>query len=238
MSLQTLNLGVAPTGVGGDNNRQANEKNNANAAYLEALALRGEAVAGGAGSVNASGVITLDLSASRVFLFTVTGGITGWSFTNAPAYTATSPVIRIVFKQDATGGHTIEGGPSLTFRDRRSLSDLNTSANAVNELHVWHDGTELVAALIENGRIDLDPFVLSFPSNGAQLVVVDQAQTLDLSDVTNVEADGTAGTGTLSYQKNGSAASGATSFAAGEVLTVTMASSTTPSAVSIPRWLA
>lgn len=196
-----------------------------------------EGVAGGAGFVNASGAITLDLSESRVFLFDVVGNVTSWGFTNAPTLTALSPVVRIVFRQDATGGRTITGGPSLTFRDRRSLADLNTTADAVNELHVWHDGIEWVAALIENGRLDLEPTSMSFTTNEAQLYIAPQAETLDLGNVTNVEADGTAGTGTLTYKKNGVAASGATAFTAGEVLEVTLASSTTASAVSIPRYL-
>ena len=196
-----------------------------------------EAVAGGEGFVDASGAITLDLNVARVFQFLVVGNITGWSFTNVPAYTAASPVIRVVFKQDATGGRAITGGPTLVFRDRRSLSDLNTSANAVNELHVWHDGTELVAALVENGRLDLEPISMSFEANGSRLYTARQTETLDLSDVTNLEEDGTAGTGTLTFARNGTAVSGVQVFEDGQVLKVTMASATTPSTVNIPRWL-
>ena len=201
-------------------------------------AVKIEAVAGGGGFVDASGVIELDLANARVFQFLVVGNITGWSFTNAPAYGAVSPVIRVVFKEDANGGHTITGGPSLQFRDRRSLSDLNTSANAVNELHVWHDGTELVAALVENGRLDLEPISMSFEANGSRLYTARQTETLDLSDVTNLEEDGTAGTGTLTFARNGTAVSGVQVFEDGQVLKVTMASATTPSTVNIPRWLA
>ena len=201
-----------------------------------------ESVRGGAGFVPASGAITLNLEDARVFLIDVTANITSWAFENAPDWNAFSPIVRVVWRQDATGGRAITGGPSLTFRDRRSPADFNTAPNGITEQHIWHDGTGLVTAIVENGRLDLEPHVLSFATNGAQLVAITHPVTMNLGDVTNRQANGNVGTGTLTYQRGRAGAlttvSGVTAFQANDVLVVTLADSTNASAISIPRWLA
>ena len=196
-----------------------------------------EGIAGGDGFVDVSGSITLDLASSRVFYLNLTGTVTAWSFTNVPLLTARSPSVRIVWRQDATGGHAVLGGPTLAFRDGCSMTDISTAANAENELLVWHVGTELRAVLSWNGRLDLDPIGMSFEADGSQLYTFRRAETVGLGDVTNLEEDGTAGTGTLTFARNGTTVTGEQEFAAGQVLKVTLASSTTPTSVSIPRWI-
>ncbi|MCA1806631.1 MAG: hypothetical protein LC687_02030, partial [Actinobacteria bacterium] len=189
-----------------------------------------EKVAGGSGFIDVSGDVVFDLSTGRTFFVRVVGNITSWGFTNIPSLVSQSPNVRIVFLIDATGGYVISSGPTVTFRDGSTLADINTAADAENELVLWTVGSEWRGAFVWNGTLALDPIILSFAVDGSQLAVFDRAMTVDLGSVTNVEADSTAGTGTLSYKKNGSTVSGVTAFAVGDVLEVTMASSTTPSA--------
>lgn len=87
-----------------------------------------------------------------------------------------------------------------------------------------------------DGEGSLDPYTMTFPAAGEALIAITRAETIALGSVTSKEADGTAGTGTLTYKKNGTTVSGTTAFAVGDVLTVALASSTTPTAVSIPRY--
>jgi len=197
-----------------------------------------DAVSGGAGFTNVSGAVTLDLSAGRSFHHTMTGNITSLAFSNIPTTTVYSTVWTWVLAVDATGGYTLASMPTVTWTDGSSFDDLDLSANAVNIVTFWQVGSTIYATLVTNGSLRLDPYAISFPEDGTALIVVDRAETIDLGNVRNVEADGTAGTGTLSFKKNGTTATGSTSFAAGDVLEVTMASSTTASAVAIPRYAA
>jgi len=196
-----------------------------------------DAISGGAGFSSVSGAVSLDLSTGRAFHQTMTGNITSLSFSNVPTTTAYATVWTWVLAIDATGGYALSGTPTVTWVDGGDFDDLDLSANAVNIVTFWRIGSVTYAALLYNGSLRLDPYRLSFAEDGDQLIVVDAAETVDLSSVTNVEADGTAGTGTLTFQKNGVSASGSTSLASGDVLKVTLASSTTPTAVLIPRAL-
>jgi hypothetical protein len=198
-----------------------------------------EAVSGGAGFVNVSGAVTLDLSTGRVFQNTATGNITGPTFMNVPAAAGNSPSWKWVLKIDAIGGYTLTSTPTVTFVDGSSFADADMSANAVNTFVFWVDGAVTYGALVTNGSLALDPYVIPFPAAGTALIVVARAETIDLSNALNVEADGTTGTGTLSYAKDGVAISPivSTAFVAGEVLTVTLSGSTTATAGSIPRYV-
>lgn len=194
-----------------------------------------ETVSGGAGFIGVSGAVTMDLSTGRSFHHTMTGNITSLAFSNVPAAAGNAPAWTWVLAIDSTGGYLLSSTPTVTWVDGASFSDLDLSANAVNVVTFWQLGSTIYAALITNGALSLDPYVMSFAADGSQLVVVSRSETLDLGSVTHLEADGTAGTGTLSYKKNGVTATGSTSFTSGDVLEVTLASSTTPSVVSIPR---
>ena len=237
MAIVPIELGSAPTGAGGDTNREAFTKLNASVAELDTRAVPTEAVAGGAGFVDATGTVALSLASARAFHRTMTGNLT-LSFTDVPNADTTSAAWALVLRVDATGGYLFVG-PTVTWLDGSTWDDLDLSANAENIVAFKRVGVVTYASLITNGALSLDPYVLSFPTNGTQLAVVTRAETLGLDAVTNVEADGTAGTGTLSFKKNGGAdisPLAATAFAAGDVLTVTLASATTASVVSIPRF--
>jgi hypothetical protein len=197
-----------------------------------------EAVAGGAGFVNVSGVVALDLATGRAFHHTMTGNITGLSFSNVPTASEYSASWTWVLRIDATGGYSLAGTPTVTFVDGSSWSDLDLTASSENIVTFWRVDTTTYAALVTNGQLALDPYTMTFPDDGTVLIAVARAETIDLANVTHLEVDGTAGTGTLSYTKNNVSASGSTSFAVGDVLGVTLASSTTASAVSIPRYAA
>lgn len=199
-----------------------------------------EAVAGGAGFVNVSGAVALDLSTGRAFHQKMVGNITGLSFTNIPDQNSRSAAWTWVLWIDATGGYSLGGTPTVRWVDGRSFDDADLTADAVNVFTFWRIGTITYGALVTNGTLRLDGHRLSFADNGTQLVVTEQDETVELGSVTNVEADGTAGTGTLTFGKNGPASggtlvSGSTALVAGDVLTVTMTDSTTASAVNIPR---
>jgi hypothetical protein len=197
-----------------------------------------EVVAGAAGFVNDNGAVDLDLTSARAFHRTMTGNITELTFSNIPSSDAYSASWVLVLRIDATGGYTLSGTPTVTFVDGASWDDIDLTADAENILTFWRVGTTTYAALVTNGQLALDPYVMTFPDDGTILIAVARAEMIDLGSVTHLEADGTAGTGTLSYTKDGVAASGSTAFTAGEVLGVTLASSTTASAVSIPRFAA
>jgi len=194
-------------------------------------------VAGGSGFVNASGAVTVNLNNGRSFHYTMTGNITGLTFSNIPSVNTHATSWTVVLRIDATGGYTLSGTPTVTWVDGSAFSKFDLTANAENVATFWRIGATTYGALVTNGTIDLDPFVMSFSGDGTQLVVVSQAETLDLSSVTHVEIDGTAGTGTLSYKKNNAAASGSTAFSASDVLAVTLSGSSAASTVSIPRSL-
>ena len=83
----------------------------------------------------------------------------------------------------------------------------------------------------------LDAREMTFLEDGTLIVPITSPEVLDLGNVTHLEIDGTAGTGTLSFKKNDGAdlALEPLNFSAGEVLAVTLTGSTTPSAVAIPR---
>ncbi len=235
MAISAINVGTTANDGTGDTLRDAFAKANGNFTALEGASLT-ERVAGGAGFVNVSGAITLDLSAARSLHHTLTGNATGPSFTNVPSTSEFSASALWVLKVDATGGYTLTSTPTVTWLDGSSWADLDLSANATNIVALQWVGATVYASLLWNGALSLDPFVLSFADNGAQGVPITRATTLPLGDVTNLELDGTAGTGTLTFKKNsGSDITGNQAFVAGDVLTVTLASSTTPSVVSIPR---
>lgn len=69
-----------------------------------------------------------------------------------------------------------------------------------------------------------------FTADGSRHVVLPYACTLDL-DATTYKA----GTGTITFAKNGTGASGSTTFAAGDELTVTAASVSTYVTITVPR---
>lgn len=186
-------------------------------------------VAGGAGFANATGTVTMDLAAARVFLFTVTGNITSLSFSNIPSSNEFATVATIVLRMDATGGYTIAEPADLVFRDGQAWADLDTTANNTNIVVVERVGTQWYAYL-DNGQAPTqDPVAFSFQANGDLYFVAHENMTLDVGNTRQT------GTGTVAFAKNGSAITAATAFAAGDVLKVTCSGIGTHKAVTIPR---
>lgn len=200
-----------------------------------------ETVAGGAGFVDVSGPVELNLLTGRAFHHKAVGNMTGPTFSNVPAQDEFSAAWTWVVWQDAEGGRTLSDEPTVRWVDGATFADLNTAADAVTIFTFWRVGAITYGALVTNEILRLDAYRLSFAGNGVQLVVAERAETVLLGSVTNLEADGTAGTGTLTYKRGraGSVAvvSGDTALEPNDVLEVTMASATTPSAVAIPRVL-
>ena len=185
---------------------------------------------------DASGALSYDLSVARTIRSTITGNVTGAAFTNLPDAGTWVWII----KMDATGDHMTSGLHTVDrWSDGRSYDDINRSPNATTILIYTWDGVELTGTVAWNGVLELDAREMNFQEDGTIIVPITRSETLDLGDVTHLEADGTAGTGTLSYKKNDGAdlALEPQAFVKGEVLSVTLTSSTTPSAVSIPRRL-
>lgn len=186
-------------------------------------------VAGGAGFVSTSGIVTMDLAASRVFLFTVAGNITSLSFANIPSGNEFATVATIVLRMDITGGYTIAEPAGLIFRDGQAWADLDTTANNTNIVVVERVGTDWYAYL-DNGQAPTqDPVAFSFQANGDLYFVAHENMTLDVGNTRQ------AGTGTIAFTKNGGSITAATAFAAGDVLKATCSGIGTHKAVTVPR---
>lgn len=216
MAITSVNLGTAPAGTDGDTNRVAFGKVNDS---LAALFI--EKVAGGAGFVNASGAVDLDLSPStggRAHHRTMTGNVSALTFSNIPTAAVEQASWGLVWQIDATGGYTTGTWPAVTFVDGRSFDDMNLTANAVNMLIFWQVGATTYGQFIYNGVIDLalPDIMLDFPAAGTIKTVIRTPCTLDFA---NALVDGA---GTVTYTQNGGAnLTTATAFASGDVLRVT-----------------
>ena len=188
-----------------------------------------EQVAGGAGFVNASGAVALDLDDGRAFHHTMTGNITGLTFSNVPTAAEFEAGWRWVLRIDATGGYTLAGTPTVTFVDGRSFADADLAANAENIFTFWRVGSITYAALITNGSIEFDPYKLHFIEN-ATVTVLTENESIDVANATKN------GDGTITFQRNGSAITVRTDFSVGDRLSVTCATATTATSVRVPRY--
>ena len=197
-----------------------------------------EAVAGAVGFMNVSGAVSMNVGIARAFHHTMTGNITSLAFIGVPNPDEFDTSWRWVLRIDGTGGYLLSSVPAVVWVDGSAWGDLDLSANAENIVTFWQVGAITYAALITNGRLVLDPYPMTFQEDGTLLVAVTRDETVDLGNVTHLEADGTPGTGTLTFKKNGGSnlALQKIDFDAGEVLTVTLTGSSTLSAVSIPRY--
>jgi hypothetical protein len=189
-----------------------------------------EGVAGGAGFVNASGSVTLNLASGRIFQYTMTGNITSLAFTNVPNSATTAASWTMVLRINATGGYTLAGVPTVTWLDGSGWSDVNLAANAQTIIAFSHYGATTYAWLISNGVLELDPYKIAFQENGT-VTILTEAETLMLAAATKH------GDGTITFTQNGSAASGTTVFALGDRLGVVCVSATGPTTVRVPRRL-
>jgi hypothetical protein len=232
VAIVAVNLGSAPTGAGGDTNREAFTKLNASVADLDARSIDAfatEAIAGGAGFVNASGAVALDLDLGRAFQSTMTGNITSLAFSNVPTVTATQAAWTWVLRIDGTGGYTLAGTPTVTFVDGRSFSDADLAANAENIFTFWRVGAITYGSLLTNGTLAFDPYKVCFLANGT-VTLLTETEQIDVATAT------TFGTGTIAYTKNGGAIVALTTFAAGDRLGITCTGISGSITVRVPRF--
>jgi len=188
-----------------------------------------DAVSGGAGFVDVSGAVSLDLDTGRAFHHTMTGNITSLAFASVPTDTEYETSWTLVLKIDATGGYTLAGTPTVTWLDGSSWSDIDLTANAVNILQFVRIGSTTYATLVYNGDIPLDPYKVCFLADET-VTIVTEAEDVD------VASDTTDGDGTITYEKNGVGITTRTTFTEGDVLSVICTGLTTTTAVRIPRY--
>lgn len=242
MAIVAVSLGSSPTGAGGDTNREAFTKLNTSISELDARSVGDavlEVVSGAAGFADVSGDVSLNLTAARAFHHRMTGDLTSLAFTNVPDADEYAASWTWALNIDGTGGYSLPPGvslPTVVWVDGNGWADISLVAYAKNLVNFWQVGLTTYAALITNGVFALDPYVIAFPADGTALLPIARGETVALGSVTHLAAAGGAGTGTLSFTKDGAAASGNTSFAAGEVLGVTLSGGSAPSGVSIPRF--
>ena len=188
-----------------------------------------EQVAGGAGFVNASGAVDLDLDDGQAFHHTMTGNITGLTFSNVPTAAVTDASWTWVLRINATGGYTLGGTPTVTFVDGRSFADADLTANAENIVTFWRVGTITYASLLTTGELAYDPYKVCFLEDGT-ITILTEAESIDVANATDY------GTGTIAYQKNGATITTRTTFAAGDRLGIVCSSISGSISVRVPRY--
>jgi len=205
-------------------------------AAIDEVAALTEKVAGGAGFVDVSGAVEVDLDAGRTFLMQQVGNVASIDMVNVPSGSAKMAEWTIIWDVDATGGYALAGDTSVKNPDGTDFDwgRLDLTANARNVIVLRRVSATTYGWLITTGTVLLDPLVIDFVEDGTALWRVPQGMTIDLGNVTHTEADSTAGTGTLSYEVNGVSASGVTTTSTGDVLAVILTGATTQGVVSIP----
>lgn len=88
---------------------------------------------------NVSGTISPDIATGTIFKYTLVGDITLDSLTNAVAGSSAT----IILIQDSTGSRTL----TSTMKFLGGEKTLTTSANAIDVLSVFYDGTTYYASL-------------------------------------------------------------------------------------------
>ena len=228
----TNGVGVPAGGSTGHALKKASAVDHDTLWAAEAAAIT-EAVAGGAGFTNVSGVVTMNLTSSRAFHHTMTGSITSLAFSNVPAAAAFEAAWTWALHINATGGYMLSSTPAVTWVDGSDWSDLDLTANAKNEVRFWQVGAVTYAALVWNGDLALDPYTVCFISGQETTVII-------LTAYEEIGAGGVTkhGDGTITLSRNGGGAiTTRTAFDAGDRLGVQLSSGMgTTVAVSIPRY--
>lgn len=214
MPRQVIDKGVGSFGAGGDNAPEVADKINAMTAELYA-ALPGF-VAGGAGFVDVSGAVELDLNEGDTFLRRQTGNITGLTTVNIPTGTAQSKEWYLVLLIDATGGYSASGFTGVTWMNGSSAADLNLTADAVNIVYFRRFGEITYTQVVFNTATELPEIAFDFSAgDGTQEMVIRTPCTIDVENAT------VAGAGTIVYEKDTTTITVATAFTTGDVLKVT-----------------
>lgn len=168
-----------------------------------------EVVAGGAGFVNDSGLVDLDLTSARVFYRTLTGNVTEFTFSNVPSSDAYGASWRVVLRVDANGPYTFATTTPVTFVDGSSWDDLDLTANAENELVFWRSGTGTKGAFVDTGTLALEPYVFNFKTTDSLSVPITRTEVIDVANATVL------GAGTVVYKRDATVITTATTFTAG-----------------------
>jgi len=187
-----------------------------------------EMVAGTAWAA-ATGAVALDLDDGRAFLREMTGNITELGFSNIPDGATQSASWVVALRIDSTGGYSFASTETLTWVDGMTWGDLDLAADAINLITFWRVGTETFAALSWNGSVRLDPYNVCFLDN-ATVVILTGDESIDIPNALKT------GDGTVTYEKNGVAATARTSFAAGDGLGVICSGMTSTTSVRVPRF--
>lgn len=170
---------------------------------------------------NITGVASLSLATDggrRAFTGTLTGNVT-LSVSNVPTGLVT---VVALLTQDATGGRAVTMPPNTTLLGG-STGSINTTANSssIITLITRDSGATWLAAISDARPTQHEPLYINPLANGAIHVVMDFPVTLNLAGVRQ------RGTGTLAYDRSTdgttfSTVTGSTSFAANDVLRVTV----------------
>lgn len=194
---------------------------------------------GGSGAVevalgNMSGTVSVDLDDEKVVhAFGTLTGNTTLSFSNIPAGGIT--LVTLAVTQDGTGGRTLTfpAGSVLLNGGDGSINPTASSTTWVTMART--DGTWYVS-VADSRANDYDDFYWSPPDNGTYIIGFRKARSLDFSGVTNV------GGATVAFHKStnngsswGSALSGVTSFASGDLLRLTVSDFDSFCAVTVSR---
>ncbi len=194
-----------------------------------------EAVAGGAGFQNVQGDVTLNLALGRNFLQRLIGNVGTLAFSNVPDGNAFSAGWLWVLEVDSLGPYVISVPPTVTWLNGGGWSDLDLTANARNFVWFFRVAGVTYARLLSNGETELEPLVVSFPTNGTAIYSTG-SESIDIPAATKPR-----GNGTITYQRsvgNGTPAAitARTTFAVGDNLHVICASATTHTSVRVPRY--
>lgn len=193
---------------------------------------------GGGGAVytdlgNVSGSVTVDLDNNNetVVSLRLTGNVT-LTFSNVPSDYAVSTLL---VAQDGTGSRTVSVSGSVTILNGGDGS-INPAANSrsVMTFVTANGGSTFDLAVADSRPNQYEAFYMNPPANGEYYITFPYAVTLALGSVYQ------RGAGSLAYAKstNGttfSAVSGSTSFAANDVLRVTVSGFSGWLSLTIPR---
>jgi hypothetical protein len=143
-------------------------------------------------NATASGAVTLNLANGNVFNLTVTGNITGFTFSGATSGVACG--FTLYLTENSTGGYTISGWPGSVTWIGGTAPTLNTAANALNILtfQTLNGGTNWYGSLVEAPSLPL-----TVPNGGTGAVSITAGEvvlggTTNYSPLTTVSGVGTA----------------------------------------------
>lgn len=230
MAVVAVNIGAAPNDGTGDPLRTAFGKINDSIADL--VARTGPATPLG----NVSGTLTVNAQSARngVWTATLTGSAT-IALSNVPS--GVLAVYTVQVRQDATGGRTLTMPPNTTMLNGVAAIDPTPLAYSLVTLATSDGGSTLRASIADARPATLDPLMWNPPADGTYYWrSPPPGCVLDLASV------GKQGTGTLAFAKSLNATptsfstvTGATAFAAGDVLRVTVTGFSGWLAFDIPR---